>query len=183
MSDTNPPEHQEVQKVVAPEPAPAPERGVLHLLGDIKAGRLSPKDMKTDDRRACVQHMSAEGYTVPEIAQVLKRCDRTIARDRTAIQETQAIKMGTDLTCQLGGRLLAEAELTTSRIRRFTRAPDTPPSVKIEGERTCFEIQSKLTTHLQSLGFAHTVTTQIRADLSHRLDELPSHEQIAPGPI
>lgn len=174
MSDTTPLKHQEGKEA----PPPPPERGVLHLLGDIKAGRLNPKDLKTEDRRACVQHLSAEGCSVPEIAQVFKCSERTIARDRKAIQESQAIKPGSDLTCQLAGMLFAEAELATSRIRRHTRSPDTPPAVKVEADRVCFDIRSKLTTHMQSLGFAYTAMTQIHADLNHRSEELPSHDQI-----
>jgi len=57
MNDTNSPKHQEVQDTVPQPPAPPPgagaipgsERGVLDLLGAIKAGRLNPKEMKTDD--------------------------------------------------------------------------------------------------------------------------------------
>ncbi|MCZ6652565.1 MAG: helix-turn-helix domain-containing protein [Planctomycetota bacterium] len=62
------------------------ERPVLEVIRLIKAGSLDSRQLAAAERQACVMHLSAEGLSVPEIAQVLKRSDRTIARDRKAIQ-------------------------------------------------------------------------------------------------
>ncbi len=58
------------------------ERPVLEVIRQIKSGSLDPQQLAAAERQACVTHLSAEGLSVPEIGQVLKRCDRTIARDR-----------------------------------------------------------------------------------------------------
>ncbi len=58
------------------------ERPILELIRQIKAGSVAPQHIATAERQACVMHLSAEGLSVPEIAQVLQRSDRTITRDR-----------------------------------------------------------------------------------------------------
>lgn len=146
-------------------------RSVIEIIRDIKATSLDPKSLSPEDRRACVMHLSTEGLTVPEIAQVLKVSDRTIARDRKAIQESNAIWHDPHLAGQFAGRVVAEADACIARIRRATRDKGAPHAVKVEGERACFEIVNKATLCLQSLGYLPSAAQQIKADLTHHLGE------------
>lgn len=146
-------------------------KGVLEIIRDIKNTSLDPKSLSSEDRRACVMHLGIEGLAVPEIAQILKVSDRTIARDRKAIQEANAIEHDPELAGRFAGRLVAEAETCITRIRRVTRDKKSPHSVKVDGERGCFEILDKLAGRLQSLGFLPTAAQQVQADLTHHLGE------------
>lgn len=154
------------------------ERPVLELIRQIKAGSLAPQKMTAAERQACVMHLSAEGLSVPEIAQVLKRSDRTIARDRKAIQAANALQQNPNFGREMGGVLINEAEACISRMRRAVRPADTPSAVRVEAERAIFAIRSELCRLLQSLGFLDTATHRVEAHLTHSYAELPSFDKL-----
>jgi len=147
------------------------DRGVLEVIRTIKTGALDPKRLSIEDRQACVMHLGLEGLSVPEIAQVLSVSDRTIMRDRKAIQEANAIQHDPELAGQIAGRLAAEADACLSRIRRATRDQAATPGERIDGERICFEIMDKLTNRLQSMGYLPTADQQVQADLTHHMGD------------
>ena len=82
----------------APAGPPVPERHevaerlLLHLVRDVRQGRIAAANLSLEDRRACVEYFTAEGLTVPEIAVTMGVCDRTILRDRRAIRRANALK-------------------------------------------------------------------------------------------
>ena len=154
------------------------ERPVLELIRQIKAGSLDPRQLPAAERQACVMHLSAEGLSVPEIGQVLKRSDRTIARDRRAIQEANALQQDPRFAGETAGVLINEAEACISHIRRAVRAADTPAAVRVEAERAIFAIRSELCQRLQSLGFLYTATHRVEAYLTHGYAELPSFDEL-----
>jgi hypothetical protein len=151
---------------------------VLTLLRQIQQGSLSPRNLAPRDRQACVSHLTAEGYGAPEIAEILKVSERTAARDRKAVLEANALQQDPALVGQLAGRLMAEAELTISRIRRVARDKDCPPSVRIDGETRCWQILREFVQSLQSLGYLPTAAQRIEADLTHRAGEVPTADSI-----
>ena len=123
-------------------------------------------------------HLSAEGLSVPEIAQVLKRSERTIARDRKAIQEANALQQDPRFAGEMAGVLINEAEACISHIRRAVRAADTLPAVRVEAERASFEIRRELCRLLQSLGFLPTTAHRVEDHLTHGYAEPPSFEEL-----
>jgi DNA-directed RNA polymerase specialized sigma24 family protein len=160
-----------------PKPTAQPdERSVLDLIVDIKQGATDPRLLPPQDRQACVVHLTAEGLSVPEIAQFLKRNDRTITRDRKAIQEAAALAHDPALAGRVAGQLVSEATLCIDRIRRVSRDRETPPAVKVDAERSCFTILSDLVQRLQSLGYLPTAAQ--RMDLTHSVGELPSVDSL-----
>lgn len=146
------------------------DRGALAIIRDIKNRTLDPKLLSTDDRRECVDHLMTEGLTAGEMVQILNVSDRTIARDRKAIQEANAIEHDPNLAGQFAGRLVAEAETCISRIRRVTRDKNAPHAVKVDGEKGCYQILSDLSARLQSLGYLPSAAQRIQADLTHSID-------------
>jgi hypothetical protein len=155
-----------------------PERSVLDMITQIRSGDLDPKTLAPADRQACVAHLCAEGLCVPEIAQFLKHSDRTITRDRRAIQEAAALTHDPQLAGRIAGQLVQEAMVCMDRIRRVSRDRETPPAVKVEAERFCFQILSELTQLLQSLGYLPTAAQRVEADLTHHAAEVPTLEAI-----
>lgn len=149
--------------------AEAEQPSVLSLIRRIQNGSLVAKTLSTPDRRSCVEHLTGEGYSAVEIAEVLKTSERTIFRDRRAIQEANAVRKDPKLVEQMVGRLMQDAELAISRIRRVVRDKQTPAVVKVDGERACWRITSELIQGLQSLGYLPTAAQQLQADLTHHL--------------
>ena len=151
---------------------------VLSIIRGLQNGTVSPKSLSIHDRRACVEHLTGEGYSIVEIAEILKASERTVARDRRAIHEANAIQRDPRLVEEIVGRLAREAELSISRMRRVAREKTTPASVKVDAEHRCFQIFSDLVQSLQRLGYLPTAAHEIRADLTHHVDEPPGFDEM-----
>ncbi len=151
---------------------------VLSIIRGLQNGTVSPKSLSIYDRRAGVEHLTGEGYSIVEIAEILKVSERTIARDRKAIQEANAIERDPAHADQFVGRLEREVDLAISHIRRVAREKKTPASVKVDAEHRCYQVFSDLVQSLQRLGYLPTAAHEIRADLTHHVDEPPSFEQM-----
>lgn len=141
----------------------------IRLLQGLKAGTTDPALLTPATRRQLVAHMMADGFATAEIAEMLGVGDRTVERDRQALREELALHPSANLVPQLVGRLYAEAELAIQRIRRSLRDKDIEPGVKIQGERSCFEIYDALVGRFQQLGYLPTATQKVEADLTHHL--------------
>ncbi len=151
---------------------------VLTIIRGLQNGTVSPKSLSIYDRRAGVEHLTGEGYSIVEIAEILKVSERTIARDRKAIQEANAIERDPELADQLVGRLGREADLAISHIRRVAREKKTPASTKIDAQHRCYQIFSDYIQRLQRLGYLPTAAHEIRADLTHHVDEPPGFDEM-----
>lgn len=149
-------------------------RNVFDVLRDIKNGVLDTSNLSADDRRLCVAQLVGEGLSVGEIAQVLRVSTRTVTRDRQAIHEQNAIEPDPRLGYLFAGRLAAEYESISARIRRVTRDKETPPAVKIDGEYKCYDMFDRLVQRLQSIGLIPTAAQRVQSDLTHNLGDLSS---------
>ncbi len=152
------------------------ERSVLDLILQIKQGELDPRLLSAQDRQSCVVHLTAEALSVPEIAQFLKRNERTITRDRKTIQEAAALSHDPSLAGRMAGQLVSEAVMCIDRIRRVSRDRETPPAVKVDAEKSCFHILSELVQRLQTLGYLPTAAQHLA--LTHSVGELPTVESL-----
>lgn len=156
------------------EPVESDHATVLDILRAIKSGQINPRNVRPDDRRLCVAHLVGEGLSVSEVAHVLRISVRTVARDRRAINEENAIQPDARLAGLYAGRLAAEAEATIGRIRRVTRDKDTPQAVKIDGEFKCYDILDRFMQRLQSMGYLPMAAHRIQADLTHNTGDISS---------
>ena len=138
------------------------DRSVLSVIRDIQQSALDPRSLGVEDRRRCVEHLTGEGYSLAEIAEILKVTERTIARDRSAVRQSNAIERDEDITGEMVGQLVKQADTTINRIRRVTRDSDTPPASRIEGEKACWVIARDLIQKLQSLGYLPNAPQEIR---------------------
>ncbi|MBS0186651.1 MAG: hypothetical protein JSS51_01185 [Planctomycetes bacterium] len=137
-------------------------RSAIALLRDIQAGILGGSSLAVADRRRIVEHLNLEGYSVQEIAEVLKISDRTITRDRTAIREQNAIKADPKLVGQAVGNMVAQAEASVARLRRIARDKSTPASARVEAEVGAWRVTLECTQSLQKLGYLPTAPQQIQ---------------------
>jgi len=150
--------------------APEKEDGtVLGTLRRIQSGELSPANISVDTRRAIVEHLSAEGYSVPEMAEILQMNERTIRRDRAAIREANSLDIDPGLTSEMAGALVQEADIVITRTRRAARSKDASASDRIQAEANCWKVRKELIEKLQSLGWLHQEPIEFTGQLSGSL--------------
>ena len=156
----------------------ADDRSVLSVIGDIQRGAIDAKSLGIEDRRRCVVHLTSEGYSAAETAQILKVTERTIARDRAVIRRANAIERDPKMIGEMVGQLVTQADTCLQRIRRVTRERDTPSNVRVEGEKACWIIARDLVKCLQTLGYLPTAPQEIRGELTHQIEEVPAFGEI-----
>ncbi len=154
------------------------DRSVLSVIRDIQQGALDPRSLGVEDRRRCVEHLTGEGYSLAEIAEILKVTERTIARDRSAVRQSNAIQADENITGEMVGQLVLQADTTINRIRRITRDGDTPPAARIEGEKACWVVARDLVQKLQSLGYLPNAPQEIHGQMTHQVEHVPAFGQM-----
>lgn len=161
--------------------APADKGGpsVVELIRRIRAHEVSPAELSPEDRRACVEYLMGEGYSVAESAGILKVSDRTVIRDRAMVREANAVEVDPALLPRMVGRLIGEADAAIGRLRRLGRDKETPAQAKVDAERGAWGIARELVATLQRLGYLPTAIVQVRADLTHRVEEAPNYDELA----
>lgn len=147
-------------------------RGVLELLNDVRSGTLAPRSLDGRTRTRCVEYLLGEGVSIPEIAKLLERNERTIRRDIDSIRAANALVVDDEFAPRIAGELVNESRASMARIRRITRDKDCPHDVRVDGERAFFEILDGMISRLQSLGYLPMATHRLQADLTHRLGAL-----------
>lgn len=154
------------------------QSSALSLIRKIREGALISKDLSSDDRQRCVAELIAQGLSISETAEILGVSERTIARDRSAIRERNALKQDPRLAEEIAGRLYVEAEAAIGRLRRIARDKSNSASDHINAEKTAWQILCELTGTLQSLGYLPTAAHQLNAKLTYGLDKGAQVESI-----
>ena len=154
------------------------DRSVLSVIRDIQQGAIEATSLAVKDRRQCVEHFTGEGYSVAETAEILQVTDRTIARDRVVIRQVNSVERDPQMTAQMVGQLVSQADTCLQHIRRVTRERDTPPNVRIDGERACWVIFHNLVQRLQSLGYLPTAPQQFQGEMKHQFESLPGYGEM-----
>jgi len=126
------------------------------------------------ERRACVGYLTGESISIPEIAQLLGRDERTIQRDRASIRAQNALSVSPGFINEVAGEMLREARGCAERIRRAARDRDAEPSDRIEAERACFDVAARSIELLQSLGFLPTTRAASDPGWIHLAQEAPA---------
>jgi len=150
----------------------------LVILQDIKSGKTDPSLLAPAERRLLVSLLVAEGQSTAEIAHLLQVSDRTIERDKQAVRKDNALAKDPELAGVMAGRLVDEAQICIQRMRKFQRDNNCPPAVKVEAEKSCFQVVNSLAERLQSMGFLPTAAQKLQADLMHHSEEALSLNEI-----
>ncbi len=150
--------------IPADEPASDTEP-VLTLIHQIKENRIDPARLSAEDRRRCVDVLWGEGYTVAEIAQILKRGERTIHRDRSDLRAARALHVDSQFAPQMAGELMRQAEGSAARLRRIAREPGASAMERCMAENFAFKIYHDMIGKLQSMGYLPRIPTGVVAQL------------------
>jgi DNA-binding CsgD family transcriptional regulator len=139
------------------------ERTVLALIRDVREGRLSGQMLVKQDRIRIVEHLTAEGYSASEIAEILKVTERTVNRDRRDARAQNALAPSPALVGEVVGQLMKTAEQVSGRLRRIGRESNAKAADRVEAELGVWRVNRELVQSLQSLGYLPTAATQINA--------------------
>lgn len=130
---------------------------LLHLIKDVRSGKIPAAQLTLEDRRACVEYFWAEGLSAHETAVVMRVSDRTIGRDRCAIRHANAMRRDKNHGDELIGELRRRAEIATERLARAVRdtpeGPTVTPHMRIRAAIHSYRIFDRLIYRLWKLGY------------------------------
>ncbi|MDX9911467.1 MAG: helix-turn-helix domain-containing protein [Phycisphaerales bacterium] len=143
----------------------ASPRSALDAIRAIRENTLSGADLTVEDRRRCVAHLLAEGYSVPEIAEVLGMSERTVQRDKAEVRRGLALEPGLQLAREVIGHLVWTAESQVGHLSRLARDPQAAAAERIECRRLIWTITRECVEQLRLTGFLPSATQRVSADL------------------
>lgn len=141
---------------------PESSRSAISLIRELQSGRIVGAHLTIADRRRVVEHLTAEGYNIAEIAEVVKVADRTVMRDRDVIREQNALHIDPSMTPRVVGQLVTQAETSVSRLRRLARDKDSPAAVRVEAELGAWKVANEAVQTMQRLGYLPTAAQQVQ---------------------
>ncbi len=150
---------------------------VLSLIRDVREGRLSGPMLERADRQRVVEHLTGEGYSGAEIAEILKVSERTVIRDRIAVREQNALEPSDAMVAQVVGQMVRVAEQVAGRLRRIGREAGTKASEKIEAELGVWQVHREMVVTLQGLGYLPIAATHVNAHITAG-DDLPEAQEL-----
>lgn len=153
-------------------------RTVVRLIRQLQQGQVAGASLSPDDRRRVVEHLTAEGYSSVEIAEIAGVSERTVERDRAAIRASHALELTPAFAAETIGHLLRQAEAASGRLRRMARDKAAPAAARVDAEYAAWRVQRELIAALQRLGCLPDVgvgvgvgvAVGVHADVVHRFD-------------
>ncbi len=147
------------------------EAPILTIIQQIKDGQLSPLTLKIEERRQCVWVFMSQGYDVHSIAQIFKKCDKTIRRDIDDTREKMILKIDPNFTNYIAGELLTYARIHRDFLMKTARSSNISASEKGQNEYMAFQVFLQAITKLQSLGLLNTQPNAIIGEFFHHKEK------------
>lgn len=137
------------------------------VLAQIKDKKIDPINLSSEDRRRCIEVLKGEGYSVAEMAQVLKKNERTIYRDWEQIRSDNALVPDPEFAPKMAGETMRQAEISMSRQRRIAREPNASAMERLMAEQIAWKTFKEMIEKLQSLGYLPTAAIGVNAEIHH----------------
>lgn len=155
---------------------------VLGTIRALHAGTVKGRSLSVEDRQRLVEHLTIEGYSTADTAEILGLSERTIERDRRAVRHANALRSDPTFIRETIGQLVMQADASAGRLKRLARERTASPMARIEAEYAAWRVQRELIALLQRLGYLPMAS--VKADVhcritSEPLDDLtPSFEEL-----
>ena len=149
------------------DPGVHTDKPVLTLIQQIKDGSVHSSTLTKEQRQQCVEVLLLEGYSVPQIAQILDRSEKTIKRDCADIRMRNALNPSPDLARQLIGHFFMKWEAHQVSLARLARSKEGSVAERAQAERHAWDVLKGGIELLQSLGYLPQRPQQIRGELMH----------------
>jgi len=146
------------------------EQPVLALIQQIKDNRINPETIDKDLRQQCVEVFLGEGMTVSSIAQIFKKCEKTIRRDIEEIRERNALTPDINLAKKTIGEMVMYSRIHRDHLMRLARVKDASVSEKAQAEFFAAKVGIELIEKMQSLGYLPSKPTAIVGDVFHHFN-------------
>lgn len=143
------------------------EKTAVELLQGINSGAVNPKTIGKPSRQQCIELLYAEGYTYPQICQVLKCCEKTINRDIKEISKRNELSPNVEFAKQFIGEMFNKALNHHSYLMRLARTKDASISEKAFSESAAWKVLKELIEKLQSLGYLPNKPTEVVGNFYH----------------
>jgi len=141
----------------------------VQLLQQINSGLVDPKLLDQLSRQRCIEVMVAEGYTVPHIAQVLKRSEKTISRDLKDIHARHALSPDVEFAKQFIGQVFQKAMNHHDHLVRLARTQGATVGEKAQSEYAAWRVLRELVERLMELGYLPQKPAQVSGDIYHHI--------------
>ena len=149
---------------------------ILSIIQKIKDGIISPKTIGKETRCSCVEVMVSEGYSVPQIAQMLGLSEKTIRRDIELIRERNIAHFDPDFADKMAGEIIWYSRLHRGQLMRLSRAKDGSVGERVQAEYLASRVQLETVRALQLLGYLPTQPNTLTGELCQQQD---TRKQIA----
>lgn len=139
---------------------------ILKILKQIKDGVIVPKELDTEIRRSCVEHLwYVESRTVAEMAHILDVCDKTIYRDKEIITDRNSQKSSMNYVVKVFGELLEKATAAHENMMRLSRSSDASVQEKAQAGFYAWKMIKEQIEIAQSLGLVPSQAFKIEANI------------------
>ncbi|MDD5774739.1 MAG: hypothetical protein PHS64_02215 [Candidatus Omnitrophica bacterium] len=152
------------------QPDKSKEQPILTVIQQIKDGQLNPETIDKDLRQQCVEVFLAEGYSVSSMAQIFKKCEKTIRRDIEDIRERNALTPDINLAKKTIGEMVTYARIHRDHLMRLARTKDATVAEKSQAEYLAARVGLELIGKMQSLGYLPSKPTAIVGDVFHHFN-------------
>jgi len=143
------------------------------LVRKIHDGVIAADSLSAQVRQSCVEHLSLEGFSTEDIADLLHISSRTVRRDRLAIRQHNALTP----TLELGDELLGEYQAhTLASIRRLIRQcndPNHPPYARLWAEEAIGRLYHQFIKLVHNIKFIKDGSARINELEKERKSKLP----------
>jgi len=147
------------------------EGAAIKVIQDINSGACDPLLLDKATRQQCIEVLIAEGYSHPQLAQLLKRSEKTISRDTQEIRRKNALTPSMEFAQETIGELVLRARQHASSLVRLARSKDSSTSEKAQSEFLAWRVFRDLVDKLQTLGFLPLKPQEVTGDIYHHVLE------------
>jgi hypothetical protein len=151
---------------------------VYKILKQIKDGTLQAKELSKEMRQDCVEVLTLEGYSVPSIAQLLDRSEKTVKRDLEEIWQRNSKRPTPEIALSLIAELIEKSKSQAAHLMRIARSNEGSIQERINAERLAWEIQNQTVERLQNLGYLPQTPQKIVGDIYHHDDSLSEEKTL-----
>ena len=114
------------------------------VIKQLHSGQRDAETLPTDVRQRCVGHLTLEGFTTIEIAQLMRISERTVRRDRAAVRQDDALAPDAHLGDELLGEFQKMCMGAVQRLVRLAQETQNPAYARLWAEEAIVRIYQRL---------------------------------------
>jgi len=169
------------------------DQPIIGMIQKIKDNTLDPKTLTIDERQCCVELLLGEGTSVPAMAQLLKRSEKTLKRDIAEIISRNRLSPDMNLRDKITSELVMFSRIHRDHLMKLARSKEAAVSERSQAEIGAARVFLDMVSELQDLGYLPRVAQGVVGTILHvdgkisDLDELTRQiidiEKITDGDI